>query len=72
MRTAAPPPWCARVALPGPTACSEPKRLRLRILAVAGRLVRTARRRVLHIDPDWPWAETITTAHARLAALAAP
>ena len=50
----------------------EPKRLRLRILAVAGRIVRTARRRVLHIDPAWPWATTIITAHNRLATLPAP
>ena len=64
--------WCARLALPARTAGYEPKRLRLRILAVAGRLVRTGRRRVLHIDPDWPWATTITTAHARLAALPVP
>ena len=48
------------------------KRLRLRILAVAGRTVRTARRRILHIDPAWPWADVITTAHARLMALPAP
>jgi len=39
---------------------------------VAGRIVRTARRRVLHIDPDWPWANTITIGHARLATLPAP
>ena len=39
--------------------------MRLRILATAGRLIRTARRHVLHIDPAWPWAATITTAHAR-------
>jgi hypothetical protein len=64
--------WCARLALPAPAASYEPKRLRLRILAVAGRIVRTARRRVLHIDPDWPWAEVITTAHTRLAALTIP
>jgi hypothetical protein len=64
------PAWCARLALPPTAASCEPKRLRLRILAVAGRLVRTARRRVLHIDPAWPWADTITT--ARLAALPVP
>jgi hypothetical protein len=64
--------WCARLALPAPAAHYEPKRLRLRILAVAGRLVRTARRRFLHIDPVWPWATTITTAHTRLAALPVP
>ena len=64
--------WCARLALPAPAASYEPKRLRLRIFAVAGRLVRSARRRVLHIDPAWPWADTVTTAHARLAALPVP
>ena len=64
--------WCARLALPATAASYEPKRLRLRILATAGRLVRTARRRVLHIDPTWPWATAITTAHARLCALPVP
>jgi hypothetical protein len=64
--------WTARLALTGPTATYEPKRLRLRILAVAGRIVRTARRRLLKIDPAWPWAALITTAHARLLALPAP
>jgi DDE family transposase len=64
--------WCARLALPASAAGYEPKRLRLRILATAGRLVRTARRHILHIDPAWPWAQAITAAHARLAALAVP
>ena len=64
--------WCARHALPDTAAGYEPKRIRLRILAIAGRLVRTARRHVLHIDSTWPWAETITLAHARLCALPVP
>jgi hypothetical protein len=64
--------WCARLALPATAAGYEPKRLRLRILATAGRLVRTARRHVLHIDSTWPWAQTITTAHTRLCALPVP
>jgi hypothetical protein len=64
--------WTARLALPAAAATYEPKRLRLRILAVAGRIVRTARRRLLKIDPAWPWAALITTAHARLAALPVP
>jgi hypothetical protein len=64
--------WCARLALPATAKLYEPKRLRLRILAVAGRLVRTARRRILKIDPAWPWANIITTAHARLALLPVP
>jgi hypothetical protein len=64
--------FTARLALPTTAALYEPKRLRLRILAVAGRIVRTARRSTLKIDPAWPWADTITTAHARLAALPVP
>jgi len=60
------------LAIAAQVATYEPKRLRLRILAVAGRIVRTARRRILKIDPAWPWAEVITTAHARLMALPAP
>ena len=43
--------WTARLALPTSAASYEPKRLRLRILAVAGRIVRTARHHTLHIDP---------------------
>jgi hypothetical protein len=64
--------WCARLALPARAASYEPKRLRLRILAVAGRIVRTARRRILRIDANWPWATDITSAYTRLAALAVP
>ena len=64
--------WTARLALPASAASYEPKRLRLRILATAGWLVRSARRHILHIDPTWPWADTITRAHARLTALAVP
>ena len=64
--------WCARLALPAQVATYEPKRLRLRIVAVVGRIVRTARRRLLKIGPAWPWADVITTAHARLMALPAP
>jgi hypothetical protein len=64
--------WTARLALPASAATYEPKRLRLRILAVAGPIVRTARRQLLKIDPAWPWASVITTAHDRLAALPEP
>jgi hypothetical protein len=62
--------WTQRLALTGAAARYEPKRLRLRILTVAGRLVRTARRTLLKIPDTWPWAHQITTAHARLATLA--
>lgn len=61
--------WTQRLPLTGAAARYEPKRLRLRILGVAGRLVRTARRTVLKIPDMWPWCREITTAHIRLADL---
>jgi len=64
--------WTARLALPASAATYEPKRMRLRTLAVAGRIMRTARHRILHIDSAWPWADAITTAHTRLCALPTP
>src|ERR1700736_6163978 len=45
--------WTQRLALTGAAARYEPKRLRLRILSVAGRLVRTARRTLLKIPDTW-------------------
>ena len=39
----------------------EPKRLRFRILAVAGRIIRTGRRRRLRLPRDWPWSQLIDT-----------
>jgi hypothetical protein len=50
---------------------AEPKRLRLRIFGVAGRLVRTGRQHLLKITTGWSWAQTILAAHHRLAALTA-
>jgi hypothetical protein len=47
----------------------EPKRLRLRLLPAAGRLVRGGRRLRLRLAERWPWASEITTAVARLQAL---
>ena len=39
----------------------EPKRLRFRLLAVAGRIVHTGRRRRLRLPRDWPWNRLIDT-----------
>jgi len=39
----------------------EPKRLRFRILAVAGRIVHGQRRRRLRLPRDWPWNRLIET-----------
>ena len=47
----------------------EPKRLRLRLLAVAGRVITTGRRRILRLSQRWPWADLVTGGHTRLAAL---
>jgi hypothetical protein len=44
----------------------EPKRLRFRILAVAGRIIRTGRRRRLRLPRDWPWNQLIDTGWATL------
>lgn len=64
--------WTQRLALTGWARVAEPKRLRLRLFSVAGRLVRTGRRRLVKIPCSWPWAEQITNAHVRLAGLATP
>lgn len=44
----------------------EPKRLRLRILAVAGHIIHTGRRRRLRLPRDWPWNQLIDTGWATL------
>ena len=59
--------WTQLLAFDGTTAkCWEPKRVRLRILNVAARLVRIARREWLQLPRGWPWTDLIVTGHARL------
>jgi len=62
--------WLRTLLLDGEHALAEPKKLRYRLLHVAARLVRTARRTILRIAQHWPWAGDL--AHARLAALPQP
>jgi hypothetical protein len=78
--------WCALVALAveltawaqllalhaHPARRWEPKRLRLRILSLAGRLARTGRRAVLHLPNHAPWAALLQQAITTLRALPAP
>ena len=52
-----------------PARAWEPKRLRLRLLSVAARLVTTGRRRILRLSKRWPWTHLITSGHQRLTAL---
>ena len=62
--------WTQHLALAGTDARTwEPKRLRLRLLSVAGRIVRTARRRFMRLPRDWPWTDAVLAGHRRLAAL---
>jgi Transposase DDE domain group 1 len=64
--------WLKRLLLTGKLARCEPKRLRYRILHVAGRLAFHARTATLRLQASWPWATELTNAFARLQALPAP
>ena len=64
--------WLQLLALTGELATAEPKRLRYRLLHTAARLTRGQRRRWLRIPASWPWADQITTAFGRIAAIPAP
>jgi hypothetical protein len=61
--------WAGRLCLEGELALAEPKRVRQRLLHVAGRLVRSGRRVALRLPRSWPWAEELVAAFARLRAL---
>jgi hypothetical protein len=61
--------WTQLLTLDGEHKISEPKRLRYRILHVAGQITRHARRTTLHLPADWPWAGAILRAFKRLDAL---
>jgi hypothetical protein len=61
--------WTQLIALAGDARRWEPKRLRLRLFAVAGRLARSGRRLRLRLAERWPWAAHVTAAVNRLQAL---
>ena len=64
--------WLKRLLLTGQLARCEPKRLRYRLLHVAGRLAFHARTATLRPQASWPWATELTNAFERLAAIPAP
>ena len=64
--------WTKNLCLDAQLAASEPKRLRYRLLHLAGRLALHARQAILHLDRDWPWARQLAIAFQRLAALPPP
>jgi len=47
------------------SAPARPKRLRYRVLHVAGRLVHIGRRQILRLDQNWPWASDLAAAFNR-------
>ncbi len=62
--------WTQHLALPDtPARVWEPKRLQLRLLHVAGRIVTTGRRHLLRLPRGWPWTDLLLAGHHRLAAL---
>ena len=62
--------WTQLLAWPDqPARTWEPQRLRLRLLALAARIITTGRRRILRLSRRWPWTDLITSGHQRLAAL---
>jgi len=64
--------WTQHLLLDGELAAAEPKKLRYRLLHVAARLTRSARRTRLRIAETWPWATELATAFGRLSALPRP
>jgi hypothetical protein len=64
--------WTRTLLLDGEHTVAEPKKLRYRLLHVAARITRTARRTCLRIAQRWPWARDLATAYARLDELPRP
>jgi len=65
-------PVAQSLLLEGALARCEPKRLRYRLLHVAGRSTRSGRAIRLHLPARWPWAADLLAAFSRLRALPAP
>ena len=60
--------WALALLLEGGLAVAEPKTLRYRLLHVAARVVRHARRVIVRLHRTWPWAAELAAA-TRLQAL---
>ena len=60
--------WTSVIGLPGQTIRAA-RTLRRRLLALPGRLTRTARRWTLHLPARWPWRDAFTEALTRIRAL---
>lgn len=58
--------WAQQLCLTGELAKAEPKRLRYALFHTPGRLARHARRTVLRLAANWPWADELRLAFLRL------
>ena len=64
--------WAQVLLLDGDLARCEPKRLRYRLLHMAGRITHSGRQTHLHLPERWPWAAALVAAFQRLRALPTP
>ena len=62
--------WAQTLLFTGELAVAEPRTLRYRILHIAGRLIRRARRVWLRLPEHWPWTADLLDAYQRLATIA--
>jgi hypothetical protein len=60
------------LTLDGELRLAEPATLRYQLLHVPARLVRSGRTWTLRIQHDWPWANQLADAYARLRSLPLP
>ena len=63
--------WTQALVLDGELSKAEPKRIRYRLLHLAGRLAFSGRRAKLHLQDTWPWAAELVAAFKKLKTLAA-
>jgi hypothetical protein len=61
--------WTQILLLDGDLKVAEPKTLRYRLLHVAARVVRHARRLIVRLQRTWPWASALAAAFIRLRVL---
>lgn len=60
--------WSQAICFTDELASCEPATFRYRICTIAGRLVRGGRQLHLQLDQDWPWANELASAFAKLRA----
>jgi hypothetical protein len=61
-----------QLALRGHHRVAEPRALRYQLLHVAGRIIRSGRQTVMHLQADWPYTAVLLAAFRRLRALPTP